>query len=45
MIALMFRIPTTMFIGANQFDAGFARSQSSIVLNWFEDLKERLPVP
>ena len=45
MIALMFRFPTTTFIGANQPDAGFARSQPAIVLNWFEELKERLPVP
>ena len=45
MIALIFRFPTTMFIGANQSDAGFSCSQPIIVLSWLEELKERLPVP
>ena len=44
MISLMFRPPTVPFVDAGRSRAGFARSQPSIGLNWFEELKERLRV-
>ncbi len=35
-----------MVFPADQADSGEAsRSQINIVLNWFEELKERVPVP